>query len=108
MITRISPVQKSAFAAAVGRPLIDTHKASLHVRFDLLQPEQITLVDDVLTKGATTAARAELLQKEYPNATIHIFAVMRTLGFVDEIETVSGPCACRIVNCATGNPYSEP
>lgn len=108
MITRISPVQKSAFAAAGERPLIDTHKASLHVRSDLLQPQQITLVDDVLIKGATTAACAELLQKEYPNATIRIFAVMRTLGFVDEIETVFCPCAGRIVSHASGNPYREP
>tara|TARA_R110002074_G_scaffold274922_1_gene446530 strand:+ start:829 stop:1059 length:231 start_codon:yes stop_codon:yes gene_type:complete len=58
--------------------------------------------------GKTFAACAELLQTKYPNATIRIFAVMRTLGFVDEIETVFYPSAGRIVSHASGNPYREP
>lgn len=66
------------------------------------------MVDDVLTKGATAAACAELLQEKYPNATIRIFAVMRTLGFVGEIEAVFHPCVGRIVSHTSGNPYREP
>lgn len=108
LIQRISPVQKSAFAAAGHRPLVPEHKASLQVQTDLLHPEQITLIDDVLTKGATTAACAELLQEAFPEATIRIFAVMRTLGFEPEIETVFDPVVGTIIRHPSGLTYRDP
>lgn len=108
LIQRISPVQKSTFATAGQRPLVPAHKASLHVQIDLLHPEQITLIKDVMIKEATTAACAELLQESYPKATIRIFAVMRTLGFKPEIETVFDPVVGIFIRHPSDLTYRDP
>lgn len=108
LIERITAVPKSAFAKQGERPLVHDHKASLRVRDSLLAPEQITLVDDVLTMGRTTAACAELLQEAFPGSTIRIFAVMRTLGFVDDIETVFDPVVGTITSHDSGKTHREP
>lgn len=109
LIERVSAVPKSAFASAGERPTVQVHKASLRAQSGLLPPEQITLVDDVLTMGRTTAACAELLQEAYPSASIRIFAVMRTLGFVDEIEAVFDPCVGTIISYhSSGKTHREP
>lgn len=109
MLERVTAVTKSAYAARGERPLVHKHKASLRVHADLLAPEQITLVDDVLTMGRTTAACAELLQGQFPDSTIRIFAMMRTMGFVDEIETVFDPSVGTVTSFpATGKTHRDP
>lgn len=108
LLERIAAVRKSSTALSSERPLIPEHRASLQVRAELLVPEQITLVDDVLTKGATTAACAELLQEHYPQSTIRIFAMMRTQGFVEEIDTVFDPAIGTIRSYASGKCHREP
>lgn len=51
----------------------------------------LCLVDDVITKGATVLAAASRLQEMYPHARIVAFALIRTLGFVDDIERIVEP-----------------
>lgn len=108
LLTRITAVRKSSTAPASERPLIHEHKESLEVRADLLAPEQITLVDDVLTMGRTTAACAELLQVQYPNSTIRIFAMLRTQGLVEDIDTVLDPSVGIIRTYPSGKCFREP
>lgn len=82
--------------------------ASMQVNADMLAPVQITLVDDVLTKGSTTVACADLLQERFPDATIRIFAMMRTQGFVDDIEKIVDPSVGTIIGHASGKPFRDP
>ena len=51
----------------------------------------LCLVDDVITKGATMLAAASRLAEIYPRATIVGFALVRTLGFVDDIDRIVEP-----------------
>ena len=108
LLERITAVRKSSAAPAGECPLIPEHKASLQVRAELLIPEQITLIDDVLTMGRTTAACAELLQDHYPHSTIRIFAMMRTQGFVQDIDAVVDPSVGIIQTYDSGKCYRNP
>jgi phosphoribosylpyrophosphate synthetase len=53
--------------------------------------EELCLVDDVITKGATLLAAASRLHEMYPHAKIVAFALVRTLGFVEDIERIIEP-----------------
>ena len=55
------------------------------------QPD-IVLIDDVITKGRTTLAAALRLREAFPAATIRAFALVRTMGFVGDIERLFEPC----------------
>jgi len=44
-----------------------------------------------VTKGATLLAAATRLQETYPQAKVTAFALVRTLGFVDDIDRIIEP-----------------
>lgn len=91
ILERATGVQKSAFAAPGDRPTIQTHFDSMTADIDLSTPTQITLVDDVITKGATMMAAAKLIWSKQPNATIYGFAVFRTRNLDPDIDSVVAP-----------------
>lgn len=94
-IKRIHEVRKSAFQAPGNRPTVKEHYDSMEVDGGLFQPAQITLVDDVITKGSTQLACAMRLREAFPEATIRAFAMARTKGFGD-IDAIVVPYAGRI------------
>lgn len=108
LIKRTKAVRKSSTSSAGARPLIPEHMASMQVHVDMFRPDTITLVDDVLTKGSTTMACANLLQKSFPAATIRIFAMIRTQGLVDDIEKIVDPSIGTIIGHDSGKPYRNP
>jgi hypothetical protein len=57
-------------------------KASL----SLITPEEIVLVDDLVTKGATIAGAAARLMEAYPGVSIRAFAISRTRWEFDRLE----------------------
>ena len=77
-------------------------------RAHLVAGRSVLLVDDVLTKGSTTMACANLLQKSFPAATIRIFAMIRTQGLVDDIEKIVDPSIGTIIGHDSGKPYRNP
>ncbi|MGX9357514.1 hypothetical protein ACS3SW_20725 [Roseobacteraceae bacterium S113] len=108
LIDRVSAVKKSSTAGQGERPLVGEHMESMTVRSELIAPTTITLIDDVLTMGRTTYACASLLQDKFPEAKIRIFAMLRTLGMVDDIETVFDPTVGTITGYSSGKTYREP
>lgn len=108
LIERISAVRKSSSSPAAERPLISEHRDSLVVRRDLISPEQITLVDDVLTMGRTTFACASLLQESFPDAEIRVFAMMRTQGLVPDIDALFDPSVGTVTGYASGKSFRDP
>lgn len=80
-LRRVKSVPKAAFArSAAERPTAETHYDSMEVDFGLDQPESITLVDDVVTRGAQLLGAARLIRDQLPEAEIRGFAVFRSIG----------------------------
>lgn len=90
-LQRVRAVPKSAFAASGSRPKPLDHYESITARKMVADRDELCLVDDVITKGATLLAAASRLQEAYPHATIVAFALVRTLGFVDDIDRIVEP-----------------
>ncbi len=90
-VKRVTAVRKSASSPARERPQVREHYESMGVEEELMQPDQITLVDDVLTMGRTMIACALRLEEAYPRAEIRAFALVRTQGLIPDIESLVDP-----------------
>jgi predicted amidophosphoribosyltransferase len=90
-IRRAAAVHKSSSSPGKDRPSVAEHLASLVLDGQLTNPEQVTLVDDVLTQGRTMIGCALLLHEAYPDAQIRAFAMIRTRGlFLSQRSGKSG------------------
>lgn len=90
-LQRTRPVPKSAFATSGSRPRPIDHYESIVATSMVTDRDVLCLVDDVITKGATMLAAASRLAEIYPRATVVGFALVRTLGFVDDIDRIVEP-----------------
>ena len=75
---------------------------------ELANPAEITLVDDVLTMGRTMCACANVLAEKFPDVKIRAFAMIRTQGFVDDIEKILDPSVGKIIGYSSGKAHREP
>ncbi len=91
-LSRSSPVDRSSAAWFWERPTVQEHYRSLAVGPSASSPAHVVLIDDVVTKGRTLVAAAMRLQQAFPQARIQAFALLRTMGFVPDIERLIDPC----------------
>jgi hypothetical protein len=91
-LARTTAVPKSAFAAPGERPDAERHFETMKVEPALQRPGRITVVDDIVTKGATLLAAASRVQDAFPEAEVRAFALLRTMGLVVEVEKILDPC----------------
>jgi hypothetical protein len=91
-LKRIKPVPKSATAGVGQRPDPDIHYESLEMDQQrvLTAPDLITIIDDVITRGATFLAMFQRLTEAFPQAQIQCFAVVRTMSGA-EVDQVMNP-----------------
>jgi hypothetical protein len=90
MVARTAAVQKSAFSGPGARPTARTHLESLAIDDSLVAAARILVVDDVITKGATTLAVASLIKATFPRSDVRVFAMVRTMSY-GELEKVREP-----------------
>lgn len=90
-LRRTIAVQKSAVAAPGRRPDVEEHLASMDLDHQIIWPSQVTIVDDVLTRGATLLAAASLIAAAAPATTIRAFALVRTKGLLPEVDRTLEP-----------------
>jgi len=108
LITRVRPVQKAATSLPENRPWPRDHFNSLRVLETLKQPDEILLVDDVVTRGATLMGAANRLLESFPEATIRAFAVMRTISNSNQFEKLNDPCIGKITLRSFGDTLRRP
>jgi hypothetical protein len=71
---------KSATSSPQMRPKAEEHYKSLEVQRIITSPNEILLVDDVVTRGSTLLGAANKLKDSFPEVRIRAFAAMRTTG----------------------------
>lgn len=91
-VRRRVAVPKSAFAAPGERPDVHRHLDSMLGETSLVAPEAITVVDDIVTKGATLLAVASHVSALFPGVPVRAFALVRTMGLVPEVDSIAAPC----------------
>lgn len=108
LVVRTNPVQKSAYAAAGARPTPLEHLDSLAIEPLLVNPSRITVVDDVLTKGATLLAVTSTVKTHVPDADVRAFAMLRTMGLQPDVEAIVAPCVGTITLTTAGEAWRSP
>lgn len=109
LLTRTKAVPKSATAGPGQRPSVETHYDSLAIRpaTPLLPPTvRFTIVDDVVTRGATLLASYVRLREAYPDVPINCFALIRTMSGV-EVDSVLNPVE-GVISLAGGHLHRNP
>jgi predicted amidophosphoribosyltransferase len=91
-LSRVTSLPKSATSLAENRPKAISHYDSLEVEKALFEPDEILLVDDVVTRGATLLGAANKLADAYPNACIRAFAAIRTISNPLDFVKFIDPC----------------
>lgn len=98
LIERKIPIRKSAISA--DRPTVREHLPTLALTGELLTEKEeinITLVDDVLTKGNTSMACALKIKEKYPLANVRLFTVVQTKSLEEEFTSFAVSHFNRIV-----------
>lgn len=106
-LSRVTPVTKSAGAPNADRPTAEVHRDSMCVTTMLDKPEELLLVDDVVTRGATLLGAANKLAEAFPDARIRAFVAMRTRSRQEDFVKFNDPCKGKIYHTINGT-WREP
>jgi predicted amidophosphoribosyltransferase len=107
-LIRSEAVPKAALSSPSERPTAERHYNSLTVQGILEKPEEIVLVDDVITRGATLIGCANRLIDAFPECRIRAFAAMRTISYPSDFQKEYLPCQGTIDLCETGDTFRRP
>jgi predicted amidophosphoribosyltransferase len=107
MLERQRPVQKSAFSSPAARPRARDHYESMSVKPSLLKPMRILLIDDFITRGATSLGAASRILEAQPGCAVKAFGLVRSITD-GEIATVRDPCVGYIELHADGETARKP
>ena len=93
-LVRTTALRKAAWTDSSERPKPREHVDTIGVQGRISSPDEILLVDDIVTRGATLLGAANRLAEAFPAARIRAFAAMRTISdpsdFVATYEPSSG------------------
>ncbi|MBX3233764.1 MAG: hypothetical protein KIT84_09145 [Labilithrix sp.] len=95
-LERTMAVAKAATSVAEARPKARTHLESLIVVEPLSLPARVTLVDDVVTRGAQLFGAAWAIWSVRPDVEIRAFAAVRTVSDASDFIALAEPCSGRI------------
>ena len=107
-LTRTKSVPKAASSIAKDRPKAINHYKSMSVTGILSKPDEIILVDDVVTRGATLLDAANRLADAFPETPIRAFAAMRTISNPEEFNELYDPCVGTIDLRESGDTLRRP
>ena len=107
-LTRIKSVPKATSSLPKDRPTPAEHYKSLRVDGSLSKPDEIVLVDDIITRGSTLLGAANLLADAFPQTRIRAFAAMRTISNPSEFDKLYDPCIGTIELRESGDTLRRP
>lgn len=107
-VRRVTAVPKSASAGWGQRPSPQTHFESMAADPVLAKPSRVTVVDDVVTKGATLLAAASHVRGLFPSAEVRAFALVRTMGLTPDVERIVDSCVGYIRLGLWGDAVRDP
>ena len=107
-LVRSKPVPKAALSAPRERPTAEQHYESMTVQGTLSKPDEILLVDDVVTRGATLLGAANRLADAFPQSCIRAFAAMRTISNPTEFQGIYVPVVGKIDLWESGDTFRRP
>lgn len=107
-LTRIKSVPKAASSLPKDRPTLDEHYKSLRGEGTLSELDEIVLVDDIVTRGATLLGAANILADAFPKTRIRAFAVMRTISNPGEFNKLYAPVVGTIELRESGDTLRRP
>lgn len=105
-LKRHTAVPKSAYSHPSDRPKARQHYDSFSVEA-LTDVDDLVLVDDVVTRGATFLGAASRLKERFPNAKIRAFALICTRSNPTEFSTFEDPAVGHIT-LRSGESYRRP
>lgn len=105
---RRTPVPKAARSAPHMRPTTAKHYETIGIHVGLSPPDEILLVDDIVTRGATLLGAANRLADAFPNTRIRAFAAMRTISNPNEFTKLYDPCVGTITLQPAGDTLRRP
>jgi predicted amidophosphoribosyltransferase len=100
-LIRAKAVPKAASSSPNMRPTAEQHYEPISGQGILSEPDEILLVDDVVTRGVALLGCANRLADAFQRSHIHAFAAMRTISNSNEFENIYSPCIGTIALCAT-------
>ncbi len=92
-LERSTAVAKAATSPARDRPKARDHFDSLHLRDPIGLSKRITLIDDVVTRGAQLFGAAWRISAARPDVVVRAFAVIRTISDPTEFTAIGAPCS---------------
>lgn len=114
LIERVEAVDKSAYVKdPSNRPSPFRHYETMRALPSTVLPEELVLVDDVVTKGATFAGAVTRLMEVFPGVAVRAFAISRAVSdfhqiqdpIVGEIEIAPDGSKSRRNNYPTGRLF---
>jgi predicted amidophosphoribosyltransferase len=93
-LVRTTALRKAARTDPSERPKPQEHIDTISVQSQISeQPNEILLVDDIVTRGATLLGAANRLAEVFPGAQVRGFAAMRTISDPSDFVATYEPCS---------------
>jgi hypothetical protein len=106
-VKRGHTVRKAALARG-NRPSAAEHFESMAVDMPLSAQNALTVVDDVITQGATTLAVASQLKAALPGISLRVFALVRTMSQLNDVDSMIVPVKGNVTLTPLGFCSREP
>ena len=107
-LSRRTPIRKAARSSPNMRPRPAEHYESMGVQAGLSPPDEILLIDDIVTCGATLLGAANRLADAFPQTRIRAFSVMRTISDPNDFIKLYDPCKGTITLRSAGDTIRRP
>ena len=95
-LERTKPLRKSHTSSNTNRPKAHEHYDTMAVQKELSEPDEILLIDDFITRGATFMGAANRLADAFPKANIRAFAGIKTISKPENFKKIYDPCIGKI------------